>query len=109
MWLAPAMAGTPDVAHAAGITPAGEQEIRQWRQQRDESLRSAESWLTLVGLEWLKQGTNRVGAGPDNDLRLTVGTDYWGTIELDGNSLGYPRRARCDRGRSHARTRHIGG
>ena len=93
MWLAPAMAETPDVAHAAGITPAFEQEIRQWRQQRDESLRSAESWLTLVGLEWLRQGTNRVGAGPDNDLRLTVGPDYWGTIEMDGNSLVFIRAA----------------
>jgi len=96
VWLAPALADSPDVAHAAGITAAEEQEIRQWRQQRDESLRSAESWLTLVGLEWLRQGTNRVGAGPDNDLRLIVGPDYWGTIELNGNSLVFIRAAGSD-------------
>ncbi len=95
--LAPAMAGTADVMPTATWTPAQEQqEIQQWRQARDESLRQADGWLTLVGLEWLKQGINRIGSGPNNDIKLSVGPDYWGSIELNGKTLTFARAAGSD-------------
>ena len=95
--IAPAMAGTADVMPAATWTAAQEQqEIQQWRQERDESLRRADGWLTLVGLEWLKQGINRIGSGTDNDIKLTVGPDYWGSIELDNRTLTFVRAAGSD-------------
>jgi uncharacterized protein (DUF1684 family) len=52
-------------AHAA--------EIGQWQKNRDERLRKEDSWLTLIGLHWLKDGENSVtltkpGAPP---VRLT--------------------------------------
>jgi len=95
--IAPAMAGTAAVAQTANMTPAQEEQaIQQWRQQRDESLRRADGWLTLVGLEWLKPGVNRIGSGPDNDIKLTVGPDYWGSIELDSKTLTFIRAADSD-------------
>lgn len=54
----------PD-AHAA--------EVRGWHQGRLERLKSESGWLTLVGLYWLREGPNRIGAGPDNDLVLPAG------------------------------------
>ena len=39
-------------AHAA--------EIGQWQKNRDERLRKEDSWLTLIGLHWLKDGENSV-------------------------------------------------
>jgi uncharacterized protein len=52
-------------AHAA--------EIREWQKTRDARLRKEDSWLTLIGLHWLKEGDNSVtltkaGAPP---VRLT--------------------------------------
>ena len=45
-------------------------EIESWRQRMDESLRAERGWLTLAGLFWLNQGTNRFGASPDNEIVL---------------------------------------
>ena len=56
------------------IDPAAHaQEVRQWQKNRDERLRKEDSWLTLIGLHWLKEGENAVtlskpGAPP---VRLT--------------------------------------
>lgn len=46
-----------------------EQEVLAFRQGREASLRQAESWLTLVGLFWLREGSNTLGSG-DADLKL---------------------------------------
>ena len=53
----PAPAETGDAGHTA--------EILEWRRQRHERLSSEDGWLTLVGLEWLQPGRNRVGSGAD--------------------------------------------
>lgn len=55
------------------IDPAHTTEVQQWQQNRDKRLRQADSWLTLIGLHWLKEGENAVtlnkaGAPP---VRLT--------------------------------------
>jgi uncharacterized protein (DUF1684 family) len=44
------------------------------RERRLEWLRRPEGWLTLVGLTWLHDGDNRVGAGSEADVVLP-GTD----------------------------------
>jgi uncharacterized protein (DUF1684 family) len=41
-------------------TRAHTQEIQQWQKTRDERLRKDDSWLTLIGLHWLKEGENTV-------------------------------------------------
>lgn len=39
-------------------------EIEKWRQERVDSLKKEDGWLTLVGLYWLKRGANRFGSDP---------------------------------------------
>ena len=67
------------------------QVIQDWRKQREEGLRSEQGWLSLVGLEWLKEGPNRIGHGLENDIRLPGGPAYWGTIDIEGKSLRFTR------------------
>jgi uncharacterized protein (DUF1684 family) len=41
-----------------------------WRAKRDQSLRSPDGWLTLIGLFWLEGGPERVGADPALEIPL---------------------------------------
>lgn len=62
-------------------------EIESWRAQRIEGLKKPQGWLSLVGLHWLDEGANRIGAVDDNDLVLAGGPDHLGVITLvDGQS-----------------------
>ena len=65
------------------------QAIEEWRQARHIRLSQTDGWLTLVGLEWLKDGQNRVGSAPDNDIRLTDGPEYWGSVFLENDKLRF--------------------
>ncbi len=58
--------------------------IAQWRQKMDDDLRTENGWLTLVGLFWLQEGVNTVGADPNSDILLPSDStpDHLGTIEL---------------------------
>ena len=42
---------------------AYEQEIKAWQANRAERLRREDGWLTLVGLDWMKEGENAAPAG----------------------------------------------
>lgn len=63
--------------------------IRDWRQRRHERLASDDGWLTLVGLDWLEAGENRIGSGPDNDIRLPGGPGQWGSVIVDGDEIRF--------------------
>jgi uncharacterized protein len=45
-------------------------EIAQWHEQRWAELKSENGWLTLVGLFWLREGENKFGSDPGNDIVL---------------------------------------
>ena len=45
-------------------------EITQWQLQRLAELKSEDGWLTLVGLFWLKEGDNKLGSDPANEMVL---------------------------------------
>jgi uncharacterized protein (DUF1684 family) len=45
-------------------------EIESWRGRMEQSLRADRGWLTLAGLFWLNQGTNRFGTSPDSEIVL---------------------------------------
>ncbi len=49
-------------------------QIEKWREQREQNLKSADGWLTLAGLFWLKEGKSSVGAGRGNDIVLPAGS-----------------------------------
>ena len=54
--------------------PAFVQEEEAWRQAREENMQKPNSWLTIAGLYWLKEGENRFGTAPDNDIQLPEGS-----------------------------------
>ncbi len=79
------------VAAGVGVTTAGvgeagsyRQQVEQVRQQRVTRLTGPTGWLTLVGLDWLKDGKNRVGSSKDNDIVLAKAPAHLGTITLSG-------------------------
>ena len=45
-------------------------EIEQWHQERWKELNGESGWLTLVGLFWLKEGSNKCGSDVGNDIVL---------------------------------------
>lgn len=55
-------------------------EIDQWHAARIARLTAPNGWLSLVGLEWLKPGENRLGSAADNDIVLAKAPSHLGTI-----------------------------
>ncbi|HZX71034.1 MAG TPA: DUF1684 domain-containing protein [Rhodanobacter sp.] len=58
------------------------QSIEQWRVDRVERLTAPAGWLSLIGLEWLKPGDNRIGSAADNDIVLKTGPAHLGVVRL---------------------------
>jgi uncharacterized protein (DUF1684 family) len=55
----------------AGKTSSYEEAILEERREREERFKNTErGWLGLAGLYWLRDGENRVGSDPDNDIVL---------------------------------------
>ncbi len=50
-----------------------EKDIQTWRAQQEAQLKSDDGWLTVVGLFWLKEGANRFGTDPSNEIVLPEG------------------------------------
>lgn len=84
--LAAATAGaTPTVGAPADY----QEQIADWRERRHTRLSSEDGWLTLVGLEWLTDGENRVGNLEASDIRIAGGPDDWGTVVVEGDVLRF--------------------
>ncbi len=59
---------------AANTGDSYRQEVEQWRAQHQRQLSADFGWLTVVGLDWLKEGDNRVGADPASEVPLPPGS-----------------------------------
>ena len=55
-------------------TPSYQAEIEQWRHEREARLRADDGWLTVAGLFWLRDGSNRLGTDKSNDIVLPPGS-----------------------------------
>ncbi len=65
-------------------------QVEEWREKREASLREPDSWLFLVGLDWLREGRNSVGSDPEADVRLPVKAPAAvGWIEWEGTDLRF--------------------
>ncbi len=62
-------------------------EIESWREDRVERLKSETGWLSLVGLDWLKQGVNKIGSAKDNDIVIAKAPAHLGSIEWKGEKV----------------------
>jgi uncharacterized protein (DUF1684 family) len=71
---------------ATPSTPSAyDQQILHWRATRLKNLRAPDGWLSLIGLEWLQPGANRIGSATDNDVVLKAGPAHLGTLTLAGD------------------------
>ena len=77
----------PAYSPAAEEKLSHEEEITAYRERREARLRNPDGWLTLVGLHWLEPGDNSVGSADGNDIVLTGGPDYWGSVLLEDDQL----------------------
>jgi len=88
---------TLSMADHSAINDAGvdayQEAIKTWRQRRHQGLARSDGWLTLVGLEWLREGENRIGSAADNDIQLPGGPAYWGSVFLQGTQLRFTNSA----------------
>src|SRR5262245_34016608 len=76
-------AAAPTVADVGYST-----EIERWRAERDGRMRAPDGWLAIVGLTWLRQGANRFGSAPDDDVILPAAAPpHAGTLVLEGHSV----------------------
>jgi uncharacterized protein (DUF1684 family) len=67
-----------EIKNGSGYT----QDIQKWRQERVERLTKPTGWLSLVGLDWLKEGRNTLGSAKENDLVIAGAPAHLGTIVL---------------------------
>ena len=61
------------------------QQIEKSRAARVERLKAPTGWLTLVGLDWLKEGKNTVGSAKDNDIVIAKLPPHFCVIDLKGS------------------------
>jgi uncharacterized protein (DUF1684 family) len=66
----PAAATAPE---KPAMTASHQQEIEAWQAQRATGLQKEGGWLSLVGLYWLKDGSNSLGSDPTSDVVLPAG------------------------------------
>lgn len=69
-------------AAADAARQAYQQEIFDWRAERVQRLQKPDGWLSLVGMHWIDVGSTRVGTGPTNGTRLTIGPEKLGLITV---------------------------
>jgi len=82
--VATVQAQTPTTAAATDFS----QQNVNWQNKRLAGLTAPNGWLSLIGLEWLKEGANRVGSAADNDIVLKAGPAHLGVVTLakDGST-----------------------
>jgi uncharacterized protein len=59
---------TVAAATRADAPPGYRETIEEWRKTRETRLKAEGGWLSVVGLFWLKDGTNTFGSAPGNDF-----------------------------------------
>ncbi len=83
------LAGCNPKSQTAG--PEYYKSVEAWQKHRVDGLRKPDSWLTLVGLFWLKPGVNTIGSASSNDFVLPKGSapEHAGAFQVDGTKVTY--------------------
>ena len=84
-------AALPGAAQEGAVVgdPNWPQHLAAWRADREHELAALDSWLTLVGLEWLKPGVNSVGTAADNQIKIRAGgPEHIGIFTVSGKTPG---------------------
>jgi uncharacterized protein len=80
---------TAKIARAPIDENSYRKQIEEWHKERAAGISSEDGWLTLVGLFWLKEGENRLGSDPSNDIALPKGKAplHAGSLWLDKGTV----------------------
>jgi uncharacterized protein (DUF1684 family) len=79
-------------------------DLLSWRSKRAAGLQAPEGWLSLIGLDWLKDGDNSFGASEDNRFAISAKVPaHLAVVRLDKNVLrllapagGFPKELTVD-------------
>ena len=71
---------------AASAFAASEQ---AWRDHRRERLLAPDGWASLVGLHWLDPGSHYLGSNAGNGVRLAMGPEHLGMIDIEGKQVRF--------------------
>jgi uncharacterized protein len=74
-------------------------ELETWRARRAANLQAPEGWLSLIGLEWLREGDNSFGSDADNRIQIAAKTAAHigvvrlekGLVRLQAPTGGFPK------------------
>ena len=90
---APVPPATGPAAQAAMPAPEPDylDEVESWRAERMAGLRKTDGWLSLVGLFWLAEDGNTVGADPASDLVFPAGKSEprLGVLRRSGRQVSF--------------------
>jgi uncharacterized protein (DUF1684 family) len=76
------------VISAATDESAWQSELTSWRAQRAAKLQAPEGWLSLIGLDWLREGDNSFGSDADNRIQIAAQTPaHIGVVRLEKGAL----------------------
>jgi len=80
--------GKAAAARAAAASAFAQSE-QQWRDQRREHLLAPDGWASLVGLHWIDPGSHYLGSDADNGIRLAMGPEHMGMLDLEGKQVRF--------------------
>jgi uncharacterized protein (DUF1684 family) len=76
------------VVSAATDDGAWQSELTSWRAQRAAKLQAPEGWLSLIGLDRLRQGDNSFGSDADNRIQIAAQTPaHIGVVRLEKGAV----------------------
>src|SRR5882724_4048906 len=99
-----AVSFTFGAADSAATPDSWQRDLLAWREKRATNLQTPEGWLSLIGLEWLKEGENSVGSAADNKIQIAKAPAHLGVVHLEkGGALrllapsgGFPKDLQVD-------------
>jgi uncharacterized protein len=82
--LAASIAGVQLMSAKVDTSESGsyKDQIDAYRAARIKRLTAPSGWLSLIGLDWLKEGKNTIGHDKKNDIVLTAGPPHVGVVTL---------------------------
>jgi uncharacterized protein (DUF1684 family) len=79
--------GTMCFASDLGTPASWQNDLLKWRSERAARLQAPEGWLSLIGLEWLKEGDNSIGSAADNSIQIAKAPAHLAVVRLDHGAL----------------------
>ncbi len=66
-----------------------QEELQSWKKDRVQRLKKPHGWLSLIGMEWLHEGSNRIGSDASNDIVLPNGPAHVGEFTLTAAKITF--------------------